>query len=65
MMDGPRPIDEEIVLSTLRVAQRLNIRTVAEHVHSQEVRDRLTGMGVEHLQGELIGKAQPLAGLFK
>ncbi len=58
------PIDEEIVRSTLRVARRLNVRTIAEHVHTQAVFERLTALGVEHLQGELIGKPMPLAMLF-
>jgi len=58
------PIDEEIVLSTIRVARRLNVRTVAEHVHSQDICDRLGELGVGHLQGELIGKPQPLHMLF-
>ncbi len=57
-------IDEEIVLSTVRVARRLNIRTIAEHVHTQEILDRLTELGVDHIQGELIGKAAPLDELF-
>jgi len=59
------PIDEEIVLSTVRVAQHLNVRTVAEHVHSQEVLDRLVELGISHLQGNLIGNACPLAELFR
>ena len=58
------PIDEEIVLSTIRVAQRLNVRTVAEHVHNRAVYDRLTEMGVGHIQGELIGKPVPLPEIF-
>jgi EAL domain-containing protein (putative c-di-GMP-specific phosphodiesterase class I) len=58
------PIDEEIVRSTLRVARRLKVRTIAEHVHTREIFDRLTELGVEHLQGEFIGKAMPLAMLF-
>ncbi len=57
-------IDEEIVLSTVRVARRLNIRTIAEHVHNQEILDRLTEIGVDHIQGELIGKAAPLERIF-
>jgi len=58
------PIDEEIVMSTVRVARRLNVRTVAEHVHNQDVFDRLTDLGVVYLQGELIGKPRPLGALF-
>jgi len=58
------PIDEEIVLSTVRVARRLNIRTVAEHVHNQDTLDRLTDIGVAHIQGDWIGRAAPLEQLF-
>jgi len=58
------PIDEEIVLSTVRVARRLNIRTVAEHVHNQDTLDRLTDIGVDHIQGDWIGRAAPLEQLF-
>jgi EAL domain-containing protein (putative c-di-GMP-specific phosphodiesterase class I)/GGDEF domain-containing protein len=58
------PIDEEIVLSTIRVARRLNVKTVAEHVHSQEIFDRLRHLGIDHLQGDLISRPRPLADLF-
>src|SRR5690606_34636773 len=58
------PIDEEIVLSTIRVARRLNLRTIAEHVHSEGVYDRLCELGVDYLQGDLFGKAQPIDTLF-
>ncbi len=58
------PIDEEIVLSTVRVARRLNVRTIAEHVHSQEIYDRLKMLGVEYVQGELIGVPIPIEALF-
>ena len=58
------PIDEEIVMSTVRVARRLSLRTIAEHVHSQPVFDRLREMGVDYLQGDLFGKPQPIDTLF-
>ncbi len=58
------PIDEEIVLSTIRVARRLNVKTVAEHVHNQEIYDRLLSLGVEYLQGELVSSAIPIADMF-
>ncbi len=58
------PIDEEIVLSTLRVAGHLKVRTVAEHVHSVEIYERLQALGVRYIQGELIGAAMPLETLF-
>ncbi|RPH45178.1 MAG: EAL domain-containing protein [Burkholderiales bacterium] len=58
------PIDEEIVMSTVRVARRLNLRTIAEHVHSQGVFDRLREIGVDYLQGDLFGQPQPIDTLF-
>jgi EAL domain-containing protein (putative c-di-GMP-specific phosphodiesterase class I)/GGDEF domain-containing protein len=58
------PIDEEIVLSTIRVAKRLNIKTIAEHVHNRAIFDRLTEMGVGHIQGEYRGMPQPIESLF-
>ncbi|MEZ5740380.1 MAG: EAL domain-containing protein, partial [Burkholderiaceae bacterium] len=58
------PIDEEIVLSTVRVARRLNVQTVAEHVQSQEIYDRLLTLGVGHFQGEHLGRVVPIDRLF-
>ncbi|MGE3927198.1 MAG: EAL domain-containing protein [Lautropia sp.] len=58
------PIDEEIVLSTVRVASRLKLRTVAEHVHNAAVYERLKALGVVYLQGDFFGKAVPLSELF-
>ncbi|MEI7446265.1 MAG: EAL domain-containing protein [Burkholderiales bacterium] len=58
------PIDEEIVMSTVRVARRLNLRTIAEHVSSQGVYERLREIGVDYLQGDLFGQPQPIDLLF-
>jgi len=58
------PIDEEIVMSTVRVARRLNLRTIAEHVHSDTVFERLREIGVDSLQGDLFGRPQPIGALF-
>ena len=57
-------IDEEIVMSTVRVARRLNLRTVAEHVHNETVHTRLREMGVVYLQGDLFGAARPIDSIF-
>lgn len=62
---GNSPIDEEIVMSTVRVARRLKLRTVAEHVHSQDVYERLREMGVDYLQGDLFGAPAPIGTLFE
>jgi EAL domain-containing protein (putative c-di-GMP-specific phosphodiesterase class I)/integral membrane sensor domain MASE1 len=58
------PIDEEIVISTIRVANRLKLRTVAEHVHSAAIFDRLTELGITFLQGDYFGKAVPIREFF-
>jgi len=58
------PIDEEIVISTIRVAQRLKLRTVAEHVHSAAVHKRVTELGITFLQGDFLGKAVPIREFF-
>jgi EAL domain-containing protein (putative c-di-GMP-specific phosphodiesterase class I)/integral membrane sensor domain MASE1 len=58
-------IDEEIVLSTVRVARRLDVKTIAEHVHSQALCDRLRELGIERIQGDLIGSPCPIARLFE
>jgi len=57
-------LDEEIVLSTLRVAQKMKLRTVAEHVQSEPVHQRLRALGIHHLQGDLFGRAAPIEALF-
>ncbi|HYF57598.1 MAG TPA: EAL domain-containing protein, partial [Burkholderiaceae bacterium] len=59
------PIDEEIVSATVRVARRLNLRTIAEHVHSEPVHARLREIGVDYLQGDLFGRPQPIDTLFE
>lgn len=59
------PLDEEIVMATVRVARRLGIRTVAEHVREQAIRDRLTALGVDIMQGEAIGTPMPIGELFE
>ena len=58
------PIDEEIVISTIRVAARLQLRTIAEHVHNSEICERLHSLGINHQQGDFFGKPVPLAALF-
>ena len=52
-------------MSTVRVARRLNIQTVAEHVQTQDVYELLQRLGVGHFQGEHLGSALPIAELFE
>ncbi len=57
-------LDEEIVLATVRVARRLNVKTVAEHVHNQAICDRLRLLGIDRIQGDLVGPVRPIGELF-
>jgi EAL domain-containing protein (putative c-di-GMP-specific phosphodiesterase class I) len=57
-------IDEEIVRATIRVAKHLGVTTVAEHVHQQSVLDLLTALGIDCIQGALVGMPQPIEKLF-
>jgi len=45
-----------IVDSVWRVAQNMNLSTVAEYVESEEILQLLTEMGVTYAQGYHIGK---------
>ena len=46
------------------MAARLKLRTVAEHVHSAAVYERLTELGITFLQGDFFGKPIPLREFF-
>jgi EAL domain-containing protein (putative c-di-GMP-specific phosphodiesterase class I)/integral membrane sensor domain MASE1 len=56
---GGREIDNEIVRSIVAVARALGIMTVAEHVWNDQIRDLVTSLGVDFVQGHAI--AQPKA----
>jgi EAL domain-containing protein (putative c-di-GMP-specific phosphodiesterase class I)/GGDEF domain-containing protein/integral membrane sensor domain MASE1 len=58
-------IDEEIVRATIRVAKHLGVTTVAEHVHQQSVLDLLTGLGIDCIQGALVGMPEPIDQMFE
>ncbi|MFM1987189.1 MAG: hypothetical protein RJA99_146 [Pseudomonadota bacterium] len=55
------PIDAEIVASIVQVAQRLGLRTVAEYVSTQALRERVTALGVDYSQGYAISEPVPIA----
>ena len=58
-------IDEEIVRATIRVARHLGVKTVAEHVHQQSILDLLQNLGVDCIQGALVGMPEPINTLFE
>lgn len=53
-------VDYEIVLATIRIAKSLGIRTIASGVSTREDFKNLEGMGVDFIQGYLIGQPRPL-----
>ena len=58
-------IDEEIVRATIRVARHLGVKTVAEHVHQQPILDLLQELGVDCIQGAIVGMPEPINELFE
>ncbi|MFK7967229.1 MAG: EAL domain-containing protein, partial [Burkholderiaceae bacterium] len=61
------PLDLAFVESIQRIAEILNVKTVAEFVENERIRQKMTSIGVHYLQGyglhkpEPLGKIQPLA----
>lgn len=45
-----------IVETIIKFANQLNIKTVAEFVHSESVRQKVTEMGIDYIQGYHVGK---------
>ena len=54
------PLSESIVASMVNIASVMGALTVAEHVETELVLQRLKQMGVGFVQGFLIGKPRPL-----
>lgn len=54
------PMDALIVKSICELARARNLTVVAEYVETAEQRDMLLSLGVQYLQGWLIGKPEPL-----
>lgn len=65
--DGVRraEVDREIVRSIVRVAQSLGVKTTAEFVETDAIREHVTLLGVHYSQGYAIGKPMPIAQFFE
>ncbi len=61
---GSDDISHAIVESIVRLAAKLGKQTIAEHVETEEVRRVLEQMGVDMVQGNLVGAPRPLADYF-
>ncbi|MGB7800662.1 EAL domain-containing protein [Buttiauxella sp.] len=56
-------MDYKIVESICELARMKNMSLVAEFVETEEIRRTLYHMGIDYVQGYLIGKPTPIAGL--
>ena len=56
-------LDYQIVASICHLARMKKMQVVAEYVESEEIRSAVVALGIDYLQGYLIGKPQPLESL--
>jgi EAL domain-containing protein (putative c-di-GMP-specific phosphodiesterase class I) len=50
-----------MVAAMIELSRSLNFRVVAEHVEDQLSLDTVTDMGIDFVQGFLVGRPQPLS----
>lgn len=58
-------LDYQIVASICHLARMKKMQVVAEYVESEEIRIAVLGLGIDYLQGYLIGKPEPMETLLK
>lgn len=58
-------LDYQIVASICHLARMKKMQVVAEYVESEEIRSAAVALGIDYLQGYLIGKPAPLAALVE
>lgn len=58
-------LDYQIVASICHLARMKKMQVVAEYVESEEIRSAAVALGIDYLQGYLIGKPAPLDTLAK
>jgi diguanylate cyclase (GGDEF)-like protein/PAS domain S-box-containing protein len=54
-------VNQAMVAAMIELSRSLNFRVVAEHVEDQLSLDTVTGMGIDFVQGFMIGRPQPLS----
>ncbi len=57
------PLDAIMVKSIIEMAKVKKMKVVAEYVETPEQREKLLELGVDYLQGYLVGKPLPLSEL--
>jgi diguanylate cyclase (GGDEF)-like protein/PAS domain S-box-containing protein len=55
------PVNQAMVAAMIELSRSLNFRVVAEHVEDQWALDTVTGMGIDFVQGFMVGRPQPLS----
>ncbi|MBJ3589649.1 sensor domain-containing phosphodiesterase [Salmonella enterica subsp. enterica serovar Saintpaul] len=58
-------LDYQIVASICHLARMKKMRVVAEYVESEEIRSAVVSLGIDYMQGYLIGKPQPLDAILE
>jgi EAL domain-containing protein (putative c-di-GMP-specific phosphodiesterase class I)/GGDEF domain-containing protein len=53
-------LDYQIVASICHLARMKKMLVVAEYVESEEIRSAVASLGIDYMQGKLIGEARPL-----
>jgi diguanylate cyclase (GGDEF)-like protein/PAS domain S-box-containing protein len=54
-------VNQAMVAAMIELSRSLNFRVVAEHVEDQLSLDKVTGMGVDFVQGFVVGRPAPLS----
>jgi len=54
-------VNQAMVAAMIELSRSLNFRVVAEHVEDQWALDTVTGMGIDFVQGFVVGRPQPLS----
>ncbi|HEY2679337.1 MAG TPA: EAL domain-containing protein [Steroidobacteraceae bacterium] len=54
-------VNQAMVSAMIELSRSLNFRVVAEQVEDQQSLDAVTGMGIDFVQGFIVGRPQPLS----
>jgi EAL domain-containing protein (putative c-di-GMP-specific phosphodiesterase class I) len=54
-------VNQAMVAAMIELSRSLNFRIVAEQVEDQQSLDTVTHMGIDFVQGFVVGRPQPLS----
>ena len=58
---GVDTVNQAMVAAMIELSRSLNFRVVAEHIEDQGSLDAAKRMGIDFVQGFLVGRPQPLS----